>query len=105
MLHQAEKERQIVFVYPLFIEREEKTSAIGLKVKVAVLDAFGDALETQRLADIVAGEQHFEVLKGDVGVDRHGPCFPSRACLATVRRVLRRFSEVGCDSKKVKRRT
>src|SRR5690348_3674659 len=105
MLHQAEEEWQIVFMHALFIERQEEASSIGLQIEVAVLDTFGDAFETQGLTDVVVGKHLFEVLKGDVGVDRHGPCFPSRACLATVRRVLRRISQVGCDSKKVKRRT
>ena len=43
MLHQAENERQVGLVHPLFIEREDKRALRRVEIIVGVLDAFGDA--------------------------------------------------------------
>src|SRR5476651_1055536 len=82
MLHEAEKKGQVAFMHALFVEREKIAAAISLQVEIGVFDALGDALETHWHADVVSGEHDLEILKGYVGVDRHGPCFPSRARLA-----------------------
>ena len=59
-------------MHALFVERQDVGAAIGLQIEIGILDAFGDALEADRLADVVTGEQRFEIFEGDVGVDGHG---------------------------------
>jgi hypothetical protein len=39
--------------------------------KIGVLDAFGDALVREQIADVVTGEKGLEVLRRDIGIDRH----------------------------------
>ena len=57
----------------LFIKRDDEGAAIGLKVEIGILHPFGDALEGQRRADLVAGEQALQLLEPDIGIDRHIP--------------------------------
>src|SRR5262249_16262122 len=57
MLHQSEKERQIVARDPLLIEREDEIAAAGVQQEVRVLDALGNALVGQKLAEVVASEE------------------------------------------------
>src|SRR6188472_1278089 len=87
MTHQTEKERQVVDGDALFIERQEKRSGGGVQQIVGVLDAFGDALVGQYLADIVGFQKICKLLGGDVGVDRHlvSP-FRSRSCYSVFKR-------------------
>ena len=58
-------------VHALFIECQDEGAAIGLQVEIGILHAFGDALEGQRRADVVAGEQLFQLLELDIGIDGH----------------------------------
>ena len=71
MLHQAQEEGQVVRPDPLFIKREDEGAAVGLEIEIGILHPFGDALEGQRRADIVAGEQALQILETDIGIDRH----------------------------------
>ena len=61
VLHQAEKERQVVGGDALLVERQDEIAAAGVDQEVGVLDALGDALVGQQLAEIVAGEEAREV--------------------------------------------
>ena len=53
MLHQPQKEGQVLRRDPLFIEGEDEGAPVGLEIEIGVLDPLGDALEGQGLADIV----------------------------------------------------
>jgi hypothetical protein len=93
MTHQAEKERQVVDGDALFIERQEKRSGGGVQQIVGVLDAFGDALVGQHLADFVGFQKIRKLLGGDVGVDRHlVSSFRSRWCYSVFERSGHRFA-------------
>src|SRR5258708_15493211 len=71
MIHEAEKERQVLRIDSLLIERQEVLSAVRGQQVVGILDAFGNALEGVGLADVVFGEEGFEFGVADFGVDRH----------------------------------
>ena len=43
-----------------------------MQQEVGVLDALGDALVGQQLAEIVTAEEFRKLVGGNVGVDRHG---------------------------------
>ena len=72
MRHQRQEVRQIVHRHALFIEREDVGALAGVQQEVGILDALGDALVGEQLADVVAFEEFREVFGGDVGVNRHG---------------------------------
>jgi hypothetical protein len=43
-----------------------------MQQEVGILDALGDALVGEQLADVITFEEFREVFGGDVGVNRHG---------------------------------
>ena len=71
MLHQADEEGQVFGMDPLFVQGQDEGAAVGLEVEIGILDAFRDALEGQRRADIVLLQQPFQLLETDLGIDRH----------------------------------
>jgi len=71
MLHQREEIGQVSPGDPLLVEREDVGTGLGVNQVVRVLDALGDALERSHRADVVASDEGFELLVGDVGVDGH----------------------------------
>ena len=84
MFHQSEEERQVVGSDPLLIERQDEIAAIGVQQEVRVLDAFGNALVRQQLAELVAGEAGSQILGRDVRVDGHA-AYPAAAPLRSGR--------------------
>ena len=71
MLHQADEERQVALVHPLFVEREDELAGVGVQQVVGVLDPFGDALEGEDAAEVVASYKSFQRLVGDFSVNGH----------------------------------
>src|SRR6185312_2652059 len=71
MLHQADEEGQVLGMDALLIQGEDEGAPVGLEIEIGVLDAFGDALERQGLADIVLLQQPLQVLETDFGIDSH----------------------------------
>ena len=71
MLDQAEKEGQVVRVHPLLVEREDEGALRGADQVVRVLDAFGDALGGEELADAVARHEGGHLVIGHFGIDGH----------------------------------
>src|SRR6266699_1531462 len=71
MRHQAQKIRQVVRRHALLIKRENKISDAGVQQEVGILDALGDALVGQQLANVVTPQEFRKLVGGDVGVDRH----------------------------------
>ena len=71
MRHQRQEVRQVVHRHALFIEREDERALAGMQQEVGILDALGDALVGEQLADVVACQELREVFGGDVGVNRH----------------------------------
>ena len=55
----------------LLVERQDVLAARRGQQVVGVLDPFGDALEGVGLADVVVGEEGFELRVADFRVDRH----------------------------------
>ena len=78
MLHQAEKERKIVLVDPLLVERQQERAALGMQQEVGVLHALGDALQRQRRAEIVAVEETRQRVVADFRIDGHQAAAGSR---------------------------
>ena len=71
MLHQRKKERQVALGHAPLVQRQNEIAAAGVDQKVRVLDALGDSLVREELADVVAGEEEGEVFRRDIGVDSH----------------------------------
>jgi hypothetical protein len=71
VLHEAEKERQVVRPHLPLVDGEDIAVAVGLEQEVGVLHPLGDALERERHADVVAGQEGLQFGVADVGVDRH----------------------------------
>ena len=72
MFHQADEEGQVLGMNALFVQGQDEGAPVGLEVEVGVLDALGDALEGQRLADIVLLQQPLQILETDFRIDGHG---------------------------------
>src|SRR5205814_10231623 len=72
VLHQRQKERQVGRRYPPLVQGQDEMTLRGVHQKIRILDAFGNSLIGQELADRVTGKKRGEVLCGDVGVDGHG---------------------------------
>src|SRR5262249_20233183 len=71
MLHQAEKERQVLGGDPALVEREDEIAPAGMDQEVGVLDPLRDALVGEQLAHVVPGDKGRAALRRDVGVDGH----------------------------------
>src|SRR2546427_6024481 len=71
MRHQRKEVRQVIHRHALFVEREDERALAGMQQEVGILDALGDALVGEQLADVVAFQELREVFSGDVGVNRH----------------------------------
>ena len=71
MLHQRQEKRQIAFGDAPLIEREDVIAAAGMNEEIRVFDALGDALVGKQLADVVTGKEAAEILRRDIGIDRH----------------------------------
>ena len=76
MLHQAEKERKIGLGDALLIQRENEIAGTGVQQEIRVLHALGDALVGEQFADVVALQKIGELVRGDVGIDRHESVTP-----------------------------
>jgi hypothetical protein len=72
MFHQAEEKRQVVDRRPFFVQRQDVTPSRGLQQEVRILDAFRDSLVGAQLAKVIARQKCFQLLNGDIGIDRHG---------------------------------
>ena len=57
MLLQANEVRQICRVHPLFEKGENEPAFARFEIIVRILDAFGNAFERKRLAEIILGEE------------------------------------------------
>ena len=71
MLHQREKERQILSRHPFLVEREDEIAAAGVDEKIRVLNPLGDAFVREQFADVVTGKEGGKLLGHDIGVDGH----------------------------------
>ena len=71
MAHQRQEPGQIAGIDALFIQGEDEAPACGFEQKIAVLDAFGDALEADCGADIIAGQKGRQIIGADRGVNGH----------------------------------
>ena len=53
----AEEERQVACGDALLVERQDEIAGAGVDQEIGILDALGDALVGQQLAEVVAGEK------------------------------------------------
>ncbi len=60
MLHQAEEERQIVAIDPLFVERQDVGAPVRVEQEIGILHALGNALVGQQRADVIILEERAE---------------------------------------------
>ena len=81
MLHEAEEERQVGGRHPLLVEGEDEIALAGVDQEIGVLDPLGDALVGEQLADVVAGQEGLELLRRNVGIDRHHVLRSSRPAI------------------------
>src|SRR6266404_5904267 len=72
MRHQAEEERQVALGDAPLIQRQDEIAGRRVQQEVGILDALGDALVGQQLADVVCPQKFRKLVGGDVGVNRHG---------------------------------
>ena len=71
VLHQAEEERQVGRRHALLVEGEDEIATGGMNQEIRVLDPLSNTLVGKQIADVVTGEKDREVLRRNVGVDRH----------------------------------
>ncbi len=71
MLHQPEKERQILWIDALFVEGQNERTLRRMHQIVGVLDALGDALARQQAAQVIGTDEARELFVADFGIDRH----------------------------------
>ena len=71
MVHQSEKERQVLRRDPTFVKGENEYAPLGLQQVIRVFDPFGYALAGEDAADVVSGDERIERVVRDVRVDRH----------------------------------
>src|SRR5215469_1184593 len=71
VLHQRDKERQILARHALFVKRQDEVAALGGDEEVRVLDTFCDALAGQHLADVVKRNERSELVICNIGVNGH----------------------------------
>jgi hypothetical protein len=67
----AEEERQVARVDALFVQRQDEAATGGVDQIIAVLDALGDALGRNQLADVVTREETAQRFRRDLRVDGH----------------------------------
>src|SRR5215472_10359636 len=82
MLHQSDEKRQIRGRDAPLVERQDEIAALGGDQEVRVLDAFGDALARQHLADVIKSDKGSEFVIGDIGIDGHCFCRVSSPAIA-----------------------
>src|SRR5580704_8525910 len=72
MLHEPKEKRQVSFVDPLFIEREDEIAGVGVQEIIGILNPFGDPLQGKNVAEIIVGKKAGEVRLIDFGINSHG---------------------------------
>src|SRR5579871_4235776 len=71
MRHQPKEERQVAKCDALLVQGQKERALLRVHEKVRILDALGDALVGEQVADVVTLQERRELFSGDVGVDRH----------------------------------
>ncbi len=71
MRHQLKEKRQVAPGDPLFVQRQDERTRRRVQQEVGILDALGNALVGQQIADRVIFQEVRKLVGGDVGVDRH----------------------------------
>src|SRR2546430_7190114 len=88
MLHEPKEKRQVSFVDPLFIEREDEIASIGMQKIIGILNPFGNSFQGKNVAQIIAGKKASEVRLADFGIDSHDVSARLNARAAGPRRAL-----------------
>ena len=63
MFEQSIEKRQIIRVYAVFIQGQNETALRCLNEEIAVLDTLGNALQCDKLADIIMRQQCVNLLR------------------------------------------
>ena len=69
VVHQAEKERQIVGVDALFVERQDEGAGGGVEEEIRVFRTLGDALVGEQPSRRIFLQEGLELAFGNVGID------------------------------------
>ena len=80
---------------PLFVERQDEIAALGGDEEVRVLDALGDALARQHLADVVQRDKGSELVIGNIGIYSHRSFAASFICSRHRRQAAGLFARRG----------
>src|ERR1700732_2001797 len=72
MLHEPKEKRQISFVDPLFIERENEIAGVGVQKIIRILNPFGNPFQGKNVAKIIVAKKAGEVRLIDFGINSHG---------------------------------
>src|ERR1700730_17525891 len=72
MLHEPKEKRQVSFVDPLFIEREDEITSIGVQNIIGILNPFGNSFQGQHVAKIIVAKKAGKIRLVDFGINSHG---------------------------------
>ena len=57
MLHEPKEERQVSFVDPLLVKREDEVAGLDVQKIIGILNPFGDSFQGQNVAKIIIGKK------------------------------------------------
>jgi hypothetical protein len=88
MLHEPKKKRQVSFVDPFFIEREDEIAGVGVQKIIGILNPFGNSFQGQHVAKIIVAKKAGKIRLVDFGIDSHGASARLNTHAADPRRAL-----------------
>src|ERR1700731_2348771 len=88
MLHEPKEKRQVAFIDPLFIEREDEIARIGVQKIIGILNPFGNSFQGKNVTKIIVAKKASKVRLIDFGIDSHGASARLNARAADPRRAL-----------------
>jgi hypothetical protein len=71
MLHQPQKPRQVVWIDPLLIQRQDEVAVGGPQREIGVLNALGNAAKRDHGPEVIAKQEIGQRLVGNLSIDRH----------------------------------
>ena len=57
MLHEPKEKRQVSFVDPLFIERDDEIAGLGVQELIGILNSFGNPFQGKNVAEIISAKK------------------------------------------------
>jgi hypothetical protein len=72
MLHEAKEKRQVSFVDPLFIEREDEIACVGVQKIIGILNPFGNPFQSKNVAEFIVAKKAGKIRLIDFCINSHG---------------------------------